>query len=146
VGCARALGDIIPSRVFVAPDRSTARLWQRVEDLALELRQARWRLRSLRSATRQLQTAQAEAVPSSAAERLDRLSASVRDLERRLERTEAPRGADRGVPWLGALGTAAAALALGWAIGRRRRRDLAPVPDDLRSLDHERGQALAGRR
>ncbi|HXF71831.1 MAG TPA: hypothetical protein VNO79_04375 [Actinomycetota bacterium] len=143
VGCTRALGDIVPSRVLVAPDRFTARLSQRVGNLALELRETRWRLRAARDRIRRV-AAERATEPAAIAGRVDRLSASLRDLERRLDRAEAARD---GVPWLGALGATAAALALGWAAGRRRRRpELPAVPDDLRSLVVAREEAPVGRR
>ena len=142
-GCTRPLGDIVPSRVLVAPDRFTAHLAQRVDELGLELREARRRLRTARDRIRQLEAVADDGPQALLAARVDRLSALVRDVERRPVRPEEASGGSGGA-WLGALG--AAALALGWAIGRRGRRHLPPVPDDLRSLDHEREQALAGRR
>jgi hypothetical protein len=142
-GCTRPLGDIVPSRVLVAPDRPTARLAQRVEDLRLELRQTRWQLRAARDRIRELEAVSEDGLRELLAARVDRLSRLARDLQRRVARAEAASEAD-GVPWLGAIGAAVVALGLGVAIGRRRRRGLPPVPDDLRSLEGE--DVLAGGR
>ncbi|HXF37661.1 MAG TPA: hypothetical protein VNO17_10865, partial [Actinomycetota bacterium] len=129
-GCSRPLGDIVPSRVVVAPDRPTARLAQRVGDLRLEVQQTRWRLRAARDRIRELEAEADDGLRELLAARVDRLSRLARDLQRRVARAEAASEAD-GVPWLGAIGAAVVALGLGVAIGRRRRRGLPPVPDDL---------------
>lgn len=144
VGCVRSLGDIIPSRVVLAPDRLTAQLSERVERLTHELRETRWRLRAARGRIRSLEGT-ADGVAALEA-RVTALTVRLAELERRDDRPARVREGAPTAGWIDRLGWAAAAFILGsWASSpwwRRRRMPLPRVPDDLRSLEPWREGAL----